>query len=100
MSQHVLAEARYARMRRAAAEHGVGGRRAIGGDDLDRLLAVDVAIDLPGGMEEVTVPHRRLLCAPVAEIVIELFQRGFVIAAVALEGDAQVFAGMGMMEVK
>jgi hypothetical protein len=30
--------------------------------------------------------------------VVELFQRLFVIAPVALEGDGEVFAGMGVME--
>ena len=39
-----------------------------------------------------------LLAAPVAEKVIELFQGAFVIAAVALEGDGQVFVGMGVMK--
>ena len=43
--------------------------------------------------------HRGLfLGTPVAEKVIELLQSRFVIAPVALEGDGEVFAGMGMME--
>ena len=82
----------------AAAEHGVGGRGAVGGDDLDRLLAVDVAIDFPEDVEQVTIHHRLVLVAPVAQEVIELLQRGFVVAAIALEGDGEVFAGMGVME--
>src|SRR6202035_3677996 len=44
MAEHVLAEARHAGMGGAAAEHGVGLGGAVGGDDLDRLLAVDRAI--------------------------------------------------------
>jgi hypothetical protein len=32
--------------------------------------------------------------------VIELFQRVFVIAPVTLEGDGEVFAGMGVVERK
>jgi len=35
------------------------------------------------------------LAAPVAEIVIELLQGFFVIAPVTLEGDGDVFLGMG-----
>jgi len=84
--------------RRAPAQHRVGGGGAVGGDDLDRLLAVDVAIDLPENIEEVTVHHRLILAAPVAQIVIELFERLFVVAALALEGDGQVLVGMGVME--
>ena len=43
--------------------------------------------------------HRGLvLAAPVAEEVIELLQRFFVIAAVALEGNGEVFVGMGVVE--
>ena len=93
---HVLAVARHSR--RAAAEHGVGGRRAIGGDDLDRLFAVDVAVDLPDDVEQPAVHRGGVLAAPVAQEVIEFLQRGFVVAAVALEGDGEVFAGMGVVE--
>ena len=57
VAEHVLAEARHAGG--AAAEHGVGGGGAVGGDDLDRLLAVDVAVDFPEDVEQMTI-HRGL----------------------------------------
>src|SRR6185312_6364308 len=57
VAEHVLAEARDAGVSGAAAEHGVGGGRTIGGDDLDRLLGVDVAIDFPEDIEQMAV-HR------------------------------------------
>ncbi len=98
VAEHMLAEARHPG--RTAAQHGVGGGRAIGGDDLDRLLAVDVAVDFPEDVEQMPVHHGLVLAAPVAEIVIELFQRRFVVAAVALEGDGEIFAGMGVVERK
>ena len=98
MAEHVLAEARHARG--AAAEHGVGGRGSVGGDDLDRLLAVDVAVDFPEDVEQVTIHRGLVLAAPVAEEVIELLQRFFVVTAVALEGDGEVFVGMGVVEGK
>src|SRR6266702_980343 len=91
VAKHVLAEARHAR--RAAAEHGVGGGGAVGGDDLDRLLAVGVAGDFPEDVEEVTIHRGLILAAPVAEEVIELFQRLFVVTPVALESDGEVFVG-------
>ena len=98
MAEHVLAESRDAGVRGAAAKHGIGGGGAVGGDDFDRLLGVDVAVDLPEDVEEMTIHGGLLLAAPVAEKVIELLQRGFVVTAVALEGDGQVFVGMGVMK--
>ena len=98
MAEHMLAEARHAGMGGAAAEHGVGFRRAIGGDDLDRLLAADVAIDFPDDIEQVGIHRSLFLGAPVTQEVVELLQGLFVKAAVALEGDGEVFAGMGVME--
>jgi len=93
---HVLAEARDPGG--AAAEHGVGGGRAVGGNDLDRLFAVDVAIDFPDDVEQTAIHRCGVLAAPVAKEVIEFLQRGFVVAAVAFEGDSEVFVGMGVVE--
>src|SRR5436305_10401941 len=94
----MLAEARHARG--AAAEHGVGGGGSVGGDDLDRLLAIDVAVDFPKDVEEVTIHRGLFLAAPVSKIMIELLQRRFVIAPVALESDSKVFFGVGVVERK
>ena len=45
--------------------------------------------------------HRgEVLAAPVAEEMIELLETLFVVAAVALEGDGEVFVGMGVVEGK
>ena len=98
VAEHVLAVASHAG--RTAAEHGIGGGGAVGGDDLDRLLAVDVAVDFPEDVEQVTIHRGLVLAAPVAEEVIEFLQRLFVVAAVALEGDGEVFVGMGVVEGK
>ena len=62
------------------------------------FLAVDVAVDFPEDVEQATVHRGLFLAAPVAEEVIELFQRFFVIAPVALEGDGEIFVGMGVVE--
>src|ERR1700682_957215 len=98
VAEHVLAETRHPG--RTAAEHGVGSGGAVGGNDLDRLRAIDVAVDFPEDVEQVTIHRGLLLAAPVAEIVIELLQRFFVIASVALEGDGEIFIRMGMVERK
>src|SRR5216683_6773593 len=55
VAEHVLAEAGYPR--RSAAQHGVGRGGAVRRDDLDRLLAVDVAVDFPEDVEQMTI-HR------------------------------------------
>ena len=45
--------------------------------------------------------HRGLvLAAPVAEKVVELLQRFFVVAPVTLEGDGEIFVGVGVVERK
>jgi hypothetical protein len=62
------------------------------------LLAVDVAVDFPEDVEQVTIHRGLVLAAPVAEEVIELLEALFVVAAVALEGDGEVFVGMGVVE--
>ena len=96
VAEHVLAETRHPGG--TAAEHGVGGRGAVGGNDLDRLLAIDVAVDFPEDVEQMTIHRGLVLAAPVAEKVIELLQRFFVVASVALEGDGEIFLGMGVVE--
>ena len=98
MAEHVLAEARHAGMGGAAAEHGVGFGGTVGGDDLDRLLAVNVAIDFPDDIEQMAIHRRLFLGTPVAQEMVELLQGLFVEAAVALEGDGEVFARMGVVE--
>ena len=80
------------------AQHGVGAGRTVAADHLDRLFAADVAIDLPQQIEQVRIHVGLLFLAPVAHEPIELLQRGLVVAAVALEGDGDVFAGMDVVE--
>src|ERR1700737_1908184 len=82
VAEHVLAETRHPG--RTAAEHGVGSGGAVGGNDLDRLLAVDVAVDFPEDVEQVTMHRGLFLAAPVAEIVVELLQRLFLVTPVTL----------------
>ena len=46
------------------------------------------------------IHHGLVLAAPVAEIVVDLLQCLFVVAPFALEGDGEVFIGMGVVERK
>jgi len=86
--------------RRTAAKHGVGGGGTVGGNDLDRFLGVDVAVNFPEDVEQVTIHHGLVLGAPVPKIVVELLQRLFVVAPIALEGDGEVLVGVGVVERK
>ena len=61
-------------------------------------LAVDVAIDFPEDVEQMTIHRGLVLAAPVAKEVVDLLKCVFVVAAVPLEGDGEVFAGMGVVK--
>ena len=78
----------------------VGLGRAVGRDDVDRLAGADFLVDHPEEVEEGRVHLGRLLVPPVGEEEVELAQAALVVLAVALEGEAAGFAGMGMVEVE
>ena len=61
-------------------------------------MRADLAIGLPQQIEQMRVHVGVCFLAPVAHEPVELLQRGLVVAAVALEGDGDVFAGMDVME--
>ena len=95
-AEHVLAESRHAG--RAVAQHGVGLRRTIAAHYPDRRRVAGLALHLPHQVDQVRVHVGLLGLAPVAQEPVELFQRGLVVAAVALEGDGDVFVGMDVMQ--
>ncbi len=96
LAQHVLAETGDAAA--ALAQHRVGLRRAIGGDDGDRLLGADFAVNLPQQIEQLRVHARGFVAPPVAQQPVDLFECLRVVAAFALEGDGEHLAGMHMVE--
>ena len=57
---------------RASPQHRVGGRRTIGGDDLDRLGRAGFAIGLPNHVEQFGIHVGFVVVAPVAQEVVEL----------------------------
>src|SRR5581483_10888557 len=96
LAQHMLAELRDAAASRA--EHRVRRRRAITADDLDRGLAAGFALGFPDEVDQMRIHLDRFLAPPVAELPVDLLQRGLVVAAVHLVGDGEVFAGVDVME--
>ena len=94
LAGHVLAE--LGDGARAPPQHGVGLRRPIGRDDVDRLARPDRAVDLPDDIEEARLHPGRLVGAPVAQQPVQLLERALVVIAVALEGDRGVFLGVRM----
>ena len=96
LAERVLAELGDAA--RAPAQHRVGGGRAVGRDDVDRLLGLNLARDFPQDVEQLRVHPRLLVVAPVAQEVVELLQAVFVVAPVALEGDRDGVVAVGVLQ--
>ena len=87
-----MAELRHAG--RLATQHGVGFRRTVAAHHPDQLLGAGFALHLPDQVDEVRVHLGLLLLPPVAQEPIDFFESGFVVAAITLEGDRDVFAGV------
>jgi hypothetical protein len=54
-------------------------------------------LHLPDQIDEVRIHANLLLAAPVAQEPVELVERRLVVTALALEGDGDVFVGMGVV---
>lgn len=98
LAEHVLALLGDAR--RAAAQHGVGGRRAIGGDDVDVVARADGAVDLPHQIEQARVHVGRLVAPPVAQELVDLLEALLIVAPVALVYDLGPFLGVDEIELE
>ncbi len=85
---------------RLGAQHLVGGRRAIGGDDVDGLAGAHFLVHFPHEVEEARVHLGGLVAAPVAQEMIEFVEAGLDVLTVALEDDARGLLGVGVVEVK
>src|SRR5215831_6942932 len=96
LAEHVLAE--LGDPAAAPAQRRVGRGRAIAAHDMDRALRVDVAIDLPHDVEQARIHTDLLVAPPVAQQMVDLLERLFVVAPVALVGDGEVFAGMDVVQ--
>ena len=79
---------------RPPAQHRVGLRRAVGGENVDRLRRSRLAIDLPDDVEQVGVHLGRLVEPPVATEPVELVEDALVIDAVDHEGERAGFVGV------
>ena len=95
-AENMLAVTRHALA--AAAQHGVGRRRTVAAHDLDRLLGAGLALHFPNQIDQARIHVGRFAAPPVAQEPVELLDRGVVVAAVALVGDGDVFAGMDMVQ--
>ncbi|MCY1244055.1 hypothetical protein D9M72_571080 [compost metagenome] len=72
LSQHVLAVLGDPGAARTAAQHVIGGGRAVGGDDVDVVLGPGTLVDFPDEVEKTRVHAGRLVPTPVAEKAIDL----------------------------
>jgi len=98
LAQHVLAVLGHALG--AAAQHGVGGRRAIGADDVDVGARARCPIGFPHQVEQARVHLGGLVAAPVAQEQVYLPQAVRKVAAVALEGDLGLLVRVQVMELE
>ncbi len=96
LAEHVLAELGDAVA--LPAQHGVGLRRAIAADDVDRLLGSKLALHFPNEIDQVRILRDLFIAAPVAQDVVDLLQRLVVVTAVALVGDGEVFVGVDVVQ--
>ncbi len=98
LAQHVLAFLRHALG--AAAQHGVGGRRAIAADDLDIAARTALSIGFPHQVEQARVHLDGLVAAPVAQDVVDLLQPIRHVAAVALVDDLGLLVRVQVVELE
>jgi hypothetical protein len=94
VAEHVLGKAGDAAA--SAPQHGVGRRRAIAADHVDRMVA-GLALHFPDQVDELRIHANGFAAPPVAQKPVELLQRGLVVAAVALVSDADVLAGVDVV---
>ena len=83
---------------RPPAQHRVGLRRTIAGQDVDRLGRPGLAIDLPDDVEEVRVHLGRLVEPPIPAEPVQFIEHRLVIDAVDHEGERAGFIGVLVRE--
>ena len=72
---------------RAAAKHGVGPRRTVAGQNVDRLRRTQLAVDLPDDVEEVRVHFCRLVEPPIAHEPVQLVEDRGIVNAIHHVGE-------------
>ena len=83
---------------RTPAQHCVGLRRTVAGQDVDRLGRPGLAINLPDDVEEVRVHLGRLVEPPIPAEPVQLIEHRLVIDAVDHEGERAGFVGVLVRE--
>ena len=84
----------------ACAQHCVGLGRAIGGNDVDDLIAgAGAAIGLPHHIEEARIHVRRLVASPVAQEPVQLLQHAAVVLAIHQICRRNVLAGVRVVKI-
>ncbi len=96
VAEHMLAEARDAAA--PLPEHGVGFRRTVTAYDLDRRLRSGLPLHLPNEIDEVRVHAGLFRTPPIAQEPVQLLKRRFVVLAIALERDGDVFVGVDVVK--
>lgn len=80
------------------AQHCIGARRAIPGNDIDRVADTDLVIENAQQIEQAGIDGVNIAGAEIAQDIVDLLQRGALIAAPAPVGSGQFFVGVGVDE--
>ena len=88
----------FGHLARPPAQHRVGLRRAVGGENVDRLRRAQFAIDLPDDVEQMRVHLGRLVEPPVAAEPVQLVEHRLIVDAVDHEGERAGFVGVLVRE--
>ncbi len=65
---------------------------------MDLLIDPEFALNFPDRIEQLRIHGGGVIGAPVAQEVVELLEAVVVVAAIALEGDGDVVAAMGVVQ--
>jgi hypothetical protein len=84
---------------RAAAQHGIGFRRTIGGENVNGRTRTGFAIGFPNHVKKFRVHFRRRIGTPVTQEPIQFFKHGAIILPIDTEGRGNALTCVNMIEI-
>ena len=84
---------------RAAAQHGIGFWRTIGGENVNGRTRTGFAIGFPNHVKKFRVHFRRRIGAPVTQEPIQFFKHGTIILPIDTEGRGNALTCVNMIEI-
>ena len=97
LAEHMLRM--FSHCARTATQDGIGMRRTIGRDDVDRLARAALAIGFPNHVKQAWVHRDLVVVAPVAQEAVQLFECRAIILAIDAKGRRNALARVGVVEI-